>query len=95
MNLLKMCGPQIQLCLFTFRHIASKQFESLTKINILSLLGGAVLTHPLWVREVPGSIVLLLFCFYILSKTTLIVTKFCNSFCNVNLFGILNILQHW
>jgi len=56
MNLLKMCGPQIQLCLFTFRHIASKQFESLTKINILSLLGGAVLTHPLWVREVPGSI---------------------------------------
>jgi len=25
MNLLKMCGPQIWLCLFTFQHIASKQ----------------------------------------------------------------------
>ena len=29
MNLLKMCGPQIRLCLFTFRPIASKQLNSL------------------------------------------------------------------
>jgi len=56
MNLLKMCGPQIRLCLFTFRPIASKQLNSLTTIDILSWLGGAVVTHPLWVQDVPGSI---------------------------------------
>jgi len=56
MNLLKMCGPQIRLCLFTFRPIASKQLHSLNKIDILSRLGGAVVTHPIWVQEVPGSI---------------------------------------
>ena len=36
MNLLKMCGPQIQLCLFTFRPIVSKQLYSLTTIDTLS-----------------------------------------------------------
>ena len=30
MNLLKMCGQQIWLCLFTFRPVASKQLNSLT-----------------------------------------------------------------
>jgi len=34
--LLKMCGPQIRLCLFTFRPIVSKQLNSLTTIIILS-----------------------------------------------------------
>jgi len=34
--LLKMCGPQIRLCLFTFRPIASKQLNSLTTIDSLS-----------------------------------------------------------
>ena len=33
MNLLKMCGPQIRLCLFTFRPIVSKQLNSLTTIG--------------------------------------------------------------
>ena len=56
MNLLKMTGPQIRLCLFTFRPIASKQLKSLLTIDTLSWLGGAVVTHPLWVQEVPGSI---------------------------------------
>jgi len=51
-----MSGPQIWLCLFTFRPIASKQLNGLTRIYTLSWLGGAMLTHPLWVREVPGSI---------------------------------------
>jgi len=51
-----MCGPQIQLCLFTFWPIASKQLNSLTTIDSLSWLGGAVVTHPLWVQEVPCSI---------------------------------------
>jgi len=71
-----MSGPQIWLCLFTFRSIASKQLNGLTTIDILSWLGGAVVTHPLWVQEVPGSIpgsikgfyvwffVSLLLCFY-------------------------------
>jgi len=56
MNLLKMCGPQIRLCLFTFRPIASKSLNSLTTIDILCWLGGAEVTYPLWVREVPGLI---------------------------------------
>ena len=56
MNLLKMCGPQIRLCLFTFRPIVSKQLNSLTTIDSLSGLGGAVVTHPRWVQELPGSI---------------------------------------
>jgi len=51
-----MCGPQILLCLFTLRPIASKQLNSLTTINTLSWLGGAEVTHPLWVWEVQGSI---------------------------------------
>jgi len=75
MYLLKMYGPQICLCLFTFRPIAPKKLNSLTSIDTLSWLGGAVVTHPLWVQEAPGSIpnygkgfyvwffVLLLLCF--------------------------------
>jgi len=107
MNLLKMSGPQIWLCLFTFRPIASKHLNSMTTFNTLSLswLVGAVVTHPLWVQYVPGSIpgsgkgfyvwffVLLLLCFYFLSKNTIFVTKVCNSLYNVNLFSILNILE--
>ena len=104
MHLLKMSGSQIWLCLFTFRPIASKQLNGL---NTVSWLGGAVVTHPLWLQEVPGSIprsangfyvsffALLLLCFYFfVKKTTLFVTKVCNSFYSVNnLFSILNILQ--
>jgi len=55
-NLLKLSGPQIRLCLVMFRPIVSKQLNSLTTIDTLSWLGGAVVTHPLWVQEVPGSI---------------------------------------
>jgi len=36
MHLLKMSGPQIWLCLFTFRPIASKQLNGLTTINTVS-----------------------------------------------------------
>jgi len=68
----KMSGPQIWLCLFTFRPIASKQLNGLTTVDILSWLGGAVVTHPLWLHEVPGSIpgsgkgfLCLIFCFVI------------------------------
>ena len=38
----EMCGPQIQLYLFMFRPIASKQLNSLTQIDTLNWLGGAV-----------------------------------------------------
>jgi len=50
-----MCGPQIRLCLFMFRPIASKQLKSLTTIVTLSWLGGSAETHPLWMPELPGS----------------------------------------
>jgi len=36
MHLLKMSGPQIWLCLFTFRPIASKQLNGLTTIDAVS-----------------------------------------------------------
>jgi len=100
-----MSGPQIWLCLFTFWPIASKELNSLTTIDTLSWLSGAVVTHPLWVQEDPGSIpdsckgfyVWFFVCcccvFPFLSKNTFFVTKVCNSFYNVNLFSILYILQ--
>jgi len=62
-----MCGPQIRLCLFTFRPFASKQLNNLTTIDIISLLGDAVVSHPLWVQEIPGSgkgFYVWLFCFF-------------------------------
>ena len=105
MHLLKMSGPQIWLCLFTFRPIASKQLNGLTTTDTVSWLGGAVVTHPLWVQAVPGSypgsgkgfyvsfFAVLLLCFYFSVKNTIFVTKICNSFYNVNLFSILSILQ--
>jgi len=82
-----MSGPQIWLCLFTIRPIASKKLNDLTTIDTLSWLGGAVVTHPLWVQEVPGSIpssgklfyvwlfVLLLLCFYFFVKKYIICHK--------------------
>jgi len=101
-----MSGPQIWLCLFMFRPIASKQLNDLTTIDILSWLGGAVVTHPLSVQEVPGSIpcsgkgfyvwffwycCCCVFTFFV--QNTLFIAKYCNSFYNVNLFSILNVLQ--
>ena len=41
-----MCGPQIRVCLFTLRPIASKQLNSLATIESQNLL----VTHP-----IPGS----------------------------------------
>ena len=100
MKLLKMCGPHIRLCLFTFRSIASKHLNSLSTIDTFSWLGGAVVTHQRSRVQFPAParvfmfdfFVLLLLCFYFLSKTTFFVTIFCDFFCNVSLFRILNIL---
>jgi len=64
-----------------YENIGSKRLNGLTTIDILSWLGGAVVTHPLWMQEVPGSIpgsgkgfyvVVVLYCccvFTFLSKT--------------------------
>ena len=84
MYLLKMSGPQTWPCLFTFRPIAPKQLNGLTTIDSLCWLGGAVVTRPLWVLKVPGSIpgsgkgfnvwffvLLLLLSFYFFVKNTL------------------------
>jgi len=105
MNLLKMCGSQNRLCLFTFRPIASKQLNILTTIDDFSWLGGAVVTNPLRVQEVPRSIpgsgkgfYVWIFCFVVVVfllfvQTHIICYKICDSFCTVNLISILNILQ--
>jgi len=100
-----MSGPQIWLCLFTFQPIASKQLNGLTTIDTVSRLGGAVVTHPLWVQAVrvqsPDPVRVFMFHFLLCCccvfpffvKNTLFVTKVCNYFYNVNLFSILNLLQ--
>ena len=43
-NLLRMCGPQIWLCLFTFPPITPKQLNSLTIIVTFSRLGDVEVT---------------------------------------------------
>jgi len=48
--------PANSALFFTFRPIPSKQLNGLTTIDILSWLDVAVITHPLCVQEVPGSI---------------------------------------
>jgi len=65
LHLLKKSGPQSWLCLFTFRPIALKQLNGLSTIATVSWLGGAVVTHPLWVQDVPGSIPGSGKCFYV------------------------------
>jgi len=52
-----MSGPQIWLCLFTFRPIASKQLNGLTTIDTVRWLGGAVVTPA---RELLSQIDLML-----------------------------------
>jgi len=100
MNLLKWCGLQLRLCLYSFRPIALKQFNNLTTIETVSWLGGAHVT-----LEVPGSITgsgkgfCVWFCgccciFTLLLKTHFFVTTFYNSFCSVDSCSILNILWY-
>jgi len=91
-NVLKMCGPLIRLCLLPVRPIAWKLFNSLTTIETLNWHVGAYVTHLLWMREVPGTISdsgegFYVWCFVVvvgfllfLSKTTLCVTEFRNYF---------------
>ena len=57
-----MSGPQIWLCLFTFRPIVSKKLNGLSTIDALSWLDGAVVTHLLWVQELRQGFLCLIFC---------------------------------
>jgi len=50
MNLLRLCGPLIRLCLYTFRPIASKQLNSLTIIVTFNRLGCVEVTTALGAR---------------------------------------------
>ena len=88
------------------RPIASRKLNGLTTLYNLSWLGGAVVTHPLWVQEVPCSIpssgkdfYVWFFCIVVVvfllfcQKITLFVTQVCNSFYNFNLFSILDIAR--
>ena len=66
LNLLKMCGLQFRLCLFTFWPIALKQLNSLTTINTFSLLVRLEVTHPTGVLgSIPGSGKEFMFCFVV------------------------------
>jgi len=90
---------------FGFVFYVSTHLQSLTLINSINGPGGAEVTNPLWMGEVPGSILgsgngfyvwhfVLLLCFYFFVQKH-IFTQFSNSFCNVDLhiFCKLDILQ--
>jgi len=98
-----MTGPQNRLCLFTFRPIASKQLNGLTTIDILSWLGGAIVTHPLGCKrsrvQSPTQARVFMFdflycfcCVFSFCPKTHCHKK-CNSFFNANLFSSLYTLQ--
>jgi len=95
---LKICGPQIWLCLFMFRPIAWKQLYSLTLMDMFSCLGRREVTLQNGVREAPGLnhgsgkevfvcfYVFLLLCDYLYFGPKIIIyINICNSFCNVNI----------
>ena len=99
MNLLKISDPQIPFCSLMFRPIVLKQLNSLLTIVTLSLLYGAVLTHPLWVQEVLGLnswsrqwflclILYFVVVFLLFVHQHIICHNICKSFFNVNLFSI-------
>jgi len=101
--------PQMWLCFFMFWPIQHVQllnsFNSLTAIDTVSWLGGREVTLQTVLQDArvrfPALattfmfslcfvvVVILLFCLL-----NIIYMKFCNSFCNVNSFGILHILQN-
>ena len=73
-------------CGFTFRPISLKQLTSLTTIEVPGSIPGSGKGFYVW-------FLLLLLCFYFFVQNTLFIAKYCNSFYNVDLFSILNILQ--
>jgi len=85
--LLKMCGPQIRPCLFTFRPIASNKLNSLTAIDTLSwwcrgnatALCAECLGFKSWLRKgffMFDFFVLLLLCFYFFAINTFLSQNF-------------------
>jgi len=106
MHLLKICGPLIRLCLFTFRPIASKQLNNLTTIDVLSWLGGAFITHSLGCKRLRVQFPVQARVFYVwlvfrcccvfifCPKAHYLSQKFCNSICNVYIFSIIVFLTY-
>ena len=102
MYLLKMSGPQIRLCLFTFWPIASKHLNSFTTIATLSWLTaqGSGNSSAFGARgfgfnsRFRQGFLCLYFC-YVVVEFLLFAPKhiICQTFCNVNLFSIPNLLQ--
>jgi len=95
--LLNNCGLQTWLCLFIFRQITLKQFNSLPSIDNFSCLGGRAVTHHTITFVSCNNIYacsFVLLWFYLFVVNTLFVIKFKNSFCNVHAFSLLNILPY-
>jgi len=90
-----MSGPQIWLCLFTFRPIALNELNGLTTIDTLSWPKTSRVQSPALARVFMFEFLFCCCCAFtfFFVKNTLFVTKVCNSCYNVNLFSILNILQ--
>jgi len=55
-SLLKICDPQVSLCLLTFRNVTLKQLNSMTMTIILSCLDDRERMHRTALSMVPVSI---------------------------------------
>ena len=97
-TLLQVCFKFNWLC-FLFRPITLKLLNSLTSTDTFSWLGGVETSdcgarHPGLNSRLWQVLLCLIFfiCFYFFWLNNYFVMIFCISFCNVNLFSILNIL---
>ena len=100
---MRKCGPQIWLCL-CFDPLRWYICNGLTSINTFRCIWDLKVTHRTAVWDVPGSskgfMFAFLFCLvvdvvvFLLYVHNIIFMKFCNSFCDVHSFSILNKLQN-
>ena len=88
-------------CVETVKQLDYNWYSQLTR-----WYSGTVVTHLIWVQEFPDSIPgtgkgfyvhVLCFCCcdFTFCLNTLFVTRFCNSFCNVNFVSIFNIFARF
>ena len=95
----------LEQCIYITRQIVQIK-DATISMHMLSCLGGQKVTLQTAARKVPGSypggfLCWFLFCcccycfyFYFLGQNIIDYITFCNSFCNVSSFNILNIRQH-
>jgi len=95
--------PKTWHCLDRIVYIYIETVKRLDLIDTFSYVGGLEVRRQTGLREVPGSIsllwqeflcllfLLLLLCLFV--QRTLFIMKVCNSFSNINLLCILNILK--